>query len=212
LPTNPKFDLKFIYYGVLGILAPNLVYTKDEKDNPNLFNIIRFIKLIFSAAYFHLQATKPDTIGHAFTDSPVGLLAYILEKYSLASFGTNGEILGFKDGMLDNFSKDELLTIVTYYWTTNSFTSSMRFYKNQMITALSSVQPKAQLAYAKVPEQVAVSIHYFKNEILILPYYLLKNKYPNLISYKLETFGGHFAAFENPVSTAKNFIEFINIA
>jgi hypothetical protein len=31
--------------------------------------------------YFHLQATKPDTVGVALTDSPVGLAAYIIEKF-----------------------------------------------------------------------------------------------------------------------------------
>ena len=29
----------------------------------------------------HLQATRPYSVGHALTDSPVGLAAYIIEKF-----------------------------------------------------------------------------------------------------------------------------------
>ena len=60
-------------------------------------------------------------------DSPVGLAAYILEKFSL---WTNLENRFWPDGNLTKaFTLDELLTNVMIYWVTGSIGSSMRFYR-----------------------------------------------------------------------------------
>lgn len=54
-----------------------------------------------------------------------------------------------------------------------------------------------------------VSIQYFKNEVYVYPLRLLKSNYLNLKSFKIESKGGHFAAFENPDLSAENFIDFV---
>ena len=60
-------------------------------------------------------------------DSPVGLAAYILEKFST---WTNQSYKDLPDGGLTkHFTLDELLTNVMIYWTSGTITSSMRFYK-----------------------------------------------------------------------------------
>lgn len=60
-------------------------------------------------------------------DSPLGLAAYIMEKFST---WTNIEYRGFSDGGLArHFTLDELLTNVMIYWTTGSIATSQRFYK-----------------------------------------------------------------------------------
>lgn len=48
----------------------------------------------------HSQATKPDTVGVALNDSPLGLLAYLLEKFST---WTNPEFRHLPDGGLERF-------------------------------------------------------------------------------------------------------------
>ncbi|XP_055745618.1 epoxide hydrolase 1-like, partial [Salvelinus fontinalis] len=63
-------------------------------------------------------------------DSPVGLAAYILEKFSTWTDFNNRE-----DGGLERkFTLDDLLTNIMIYWTTGSIVSSMRFYKESLKT------------------------------------------------------------------------------
>ena len=70
--------------------------------------------------YQEIQSTKPQTLGQALSDSPIGLASWILEKW----YGWSDH-----DGDLDKvFTKDELLTNIMIYWVTNSGTSSARIY------------------------------------------------------------------------------------
>ncbi len=62
--------------------------------------------------------------------SPLGLAAYILEKFSTATdpAGRNAA-----DGLLPgNWNMDDLLTNVMVYWATGSMTSAQRFYKENL--------------------------------------------------------------------------------
>lgn len=64
--------------------------------------------------------------GVALSDSPIGLAAYIIEKFS-----TWTRKSGIKDtdgGLLGKFTMDELLDNVMIYWVTKSITTSMRLY------------------------------------------------------------------------------------
>jgi pimeloyl-ACP methyl ester carboxylesterase len=71
--------------------------------------------------YQELQSTKPQTIGHALSDSPVGLASWIVEKW----YGWADH-----DGDLEKvITKDELLTNVMIYWVTDSGASSARIYQ-----------------------------------------------------------------------------------
>lgn len=86
--------------------------------------------LLAETGYFHLQATKPDTIGAALVDSPVGLAAYILEKFST---WTNRAGREADDGALTSkFTLDELLTNVMLYWSSGNIAASQRFYKENV--------------------------------------------------------------------------------
>jgi pimeloyl-ACP methyl ester carboxylesterase len=70
--------------------------------------------------YKAVQSTKPQTLGYALNDSPVGLAAWICEKWR-AWADSGGDIHS-------RFSADFLLTLVTLYWVTGTITSSMRDY------------------------------------------------------------------------------------
>jgi microsomal epoxide hydrolase len=145
-----------------------------------------------------------DTVGHALTDSPVGLMAYILEKYSVWTFGES--IYDKEDGGLNSFEKDDLLTVVTLYWMSNTITSSIRFYKNSVVPRDSI---RSIMETSHVPIQVPVAVQYFQNELFHMPYKVFKSVLPNLKQYSMLNYGGHFASFENPISLADDFIKFI---
>lgn len=64
-------------------------------------------------------------LGVALNDSPVGLAAYILEKFS---GWTDPENKHLSDGGLSKYNTNELLDNVMIYWLTGSITTSMRLY------------------------------------------------------------------------------------
>ena len=66
----------------------------------------------------------------ALSDSPIGLAAYLLEKFSTWT-KTSGKQLQ-DGGLLEKFTMDELLNNVMIYWTTNSITTSMRMYSETL--------------------------------------------------------------------------------
>ena len=70
--------------------------------------------------YQQIQGTKPQTLGVALNDSPVGLAAWIVEK-----FRTWCDCDGDPEKV---FTKDELLTNITLYWVTQTAASSARIY------------------------------------------------------------------------------------
>lgn len=77
-------------------------------------------------------------------DSPVGLAAYILEKFST---WTNADWRDLPDGGLkiqktagSKFSIDDLLDNIMIYWATNSITSSMRLYAETFNSDYQSMQ------------------------------------------------------------------------
>jgi pimeloyl-ACP methyl ester carboxylesterase len=71
-------------------------------------------------AYARLQMSKPQTLAHSLNDSPVGLAAWIVEKFRAWS-DSNGDVE-------TRFSKDELLTNLMVYWATATAPASVRMY------------------------------------------------------------------------------------
>jgi hypothetical protein len=70
--------------------------------------------------YWREQATRPQTLGYALTDSPIGLATWILEKFQ-AWTDNSGE-------PQDALSNDRMLDNISLYWFTETITSSMRLY------------------------------------------------------------------------------------
>ena len=70
--------------------------------------------------YVMIQSTKPQTLGYGLCDSPVGLAAWIIEKF----YGWSDI-----DGDLEReYTKDELLTNIMIYWVTQTINPSIRSY------------------------------------------------------------------------------------
>lgn len=71
-------------------------------------------------AYAMLQGTKPQTLAYGLNDSPVGLAAWIIDKFRAWS-DCDGDVE-------TRFTKDELLSNITLYWATQTINSSVRHY------------------------------------------------------------------------------------
>ncbi|MCH2324674.1 MAG: epoxide hydrolase [Pseudomonadales bacterium] len=135
-------------------------------------------------AYQNIQGTKPQTLGYALADSPMGTAAWIIEKFHGWTDMPQGA-----DGYLDNyFTKDELLTNVSIYWFTSTITSSTRiYYENRATPAQKSME------FINVPTGAAI----FPAELFIVPRAWAEAAY-DLRHWTVMEEGGHFAALEQP--------------
>lgn len=187
---------------VFGKYFPGLFGLRDvdvQRMFPYLDKVVYHV--VKESGYLHIQATKPDTAGIGLNNSPVGLAAYILEKFST---WTNSLFRNLEDGGLDrNFSLDDLLTNVMIYWVSGSIVSSMRLYKENLGSGLG--QRKHDRVKVKVPTGVAS----FPNELLHAPPVWAEKKYTNIVSFTDMPRGGHFAAFEQPDIVAADIRQFV---
>ncbi|XP_051815436.1 epoxide hydrolase 1-like [Acanthochromis polyacanthus] len=198
----PPRGFKMLLSLMIGPYLPFLVGFSRE-DVRRLFPY--FEKNVYSilreSGYMHIQATKPDTAGCGVNDSPVGLAAYILEKFSSWTDMKNRDLV---DGGLERkFSLDDLLTNVMIYWTTGSIISSMRFYKENLQTDIASrVDGKTGIF---VPTGLAA----FPDELMHTPKSWAQMRYRNIRSYTFMPRGGHFPAFEEPQLLANDIVQFV---
>jgi pimeloyl-ACP methyl ester carboxylesterase len=117
-------------------------------------------------------------------DSPVGLAAWIVEKYRKWC-DCNGDPENV-------FTKDELLTTVMIYWVTETATSAARYYyEGQHIPE----PPYAPIpGFVKVPTGCTV----FPGELGFTPRSWAETRF-NVKRFTTMPKGGHFAALEQPV-------------
>ena len=213
MPTTTELNIMNSIFSFLMPYFPSLFLSQKEIELN--FSTRYSIKsklwnLWLELGYFHLQSTRPDTLGHGLTDSPVGLMAYILEKYSSWTFRRSDQISGVKDGGLKNLKRDNLLTVCTLYWMTNSITSSMRYYSNSVNAMLYYRKINLDFFNLPVSETVPVGVQMNLNDIFVTPKWFIKKRYLGLLEYKIYEMGGHFAAFQNPDITAKDIVDFVN--
>jgi pimeloyl-ACP methyl ester carboxylesterase len=126
--------------------------------------------------YLDLQGHRPDTIGAALTDSPVGQLAWIAEKFQS---WTNPSA----DTPDDAVDRDQLLTNISIYWFTRSGASAARFLYEAQHSDLDWVAPSV------VPAGWAV----FNNDPVLRRVIDPEHQIAHWSEF---TDGGHFAAME----------------
>jgi pimeloyl-ACP methyl ester carboxylesterase len=129
--------------------------------------------------YFQIQSTRPMTLGYGLNDSPVGLAAWIVEKFRAWS-DSDGDVE-------KKFTKDELLTNVMIYWVTESGPSSVRIYYENRVDAGLTGRVEVPFACARFPREM----------FAIVPTKWLEAQY-NLQQLTDMPRGGHFAALEEP--------------
>jgi pimeloyl-ACP methyl ester carboxylesterase len=140
--------------------------------------------------YFLEQATRPQTIGYALTDSPLALAAWMLDHdtdayYKISAAFTGGQPSG-------NLTRDHILDNITLYWLTGTGTSAARSYWEA---------GRAQaLAAGQAPPEVELPVGFttFPGEIFAAPRSWVEKSYPHLTYYHQAAKGGHFAAWEEP--------------
>jgi pimeloyl-ACP methyl ester carboxylesterase len=132
-------------------------------------------------AYAHVQATRPQTVAFGLNDSPAGLAAWIIEKFR--DWSDCGGAVERR------FTKDELLTNVMIYWTTQTIHSSMRLY----------YEGRRRPLHFKEHQLVEVpcSVARFPKEEPFPPREWIERGY-NVQRWTEFSSGGHFAAMEEP--------------
>lgn len=134
--------------------------------------------------YSWLQRSKPQTLGYGLTDSPVGLLAWVLEKFwAWSDHGDDGH--GDAD-LWETFDRDLLLTNVMIYWLTGSITSAARIYSERDRTPGPVERLEVPVGYARYPAEPWAP-----------PRSIVERLY-HVTHYSEPQRGGHFAAMEQP--------------
>ena len=142
------------------------------------------------AGYMQIQSTKPQTLAYGLTDSAVGQLAWIAEKF-LAWTDNDGTIESA-------VSRDRLLTNISLYWFTATGGSSARMYYE-------TLRPGA--AGLGGPLSTPLGMASFPMEIMQAPRRWLEDNY-NIVHWSDMAEGGHFAAMEEPEALAQDIREF----
>jgi epoxide hydrolase len=141
--------------------------------------------------YFEVQATRPQTLAYALTDSPVGQLTWIVEKFKEWSHAA--------EVPEDAVDRDQLLTNVMLYWLTGTAGSSADLYYENTHASFVPPQP------VTVPTGVAV----FAEDYAIRRY---GERGHNIVHWTEFDRGGHFAAMEAPdllVSDVRTFFRLV---
>lgn len=184
-----------LLYITCGSLIPSLIETKELQ--PRLYPLSEhWSRLIEESGYMHIQATKPETVGVGLSDSPAGLAAYILEKFS--TWTNPGNKKAGDGNLLKKFSLNQLLDNLMIYWATNTVTTSMRVY------AESFNEKQNFLIFDRIPTNVPTWGIKFKYELMYQPDTALSFKYKKYLQSTVVEDGGHFAAMEYPELMAKD--------
>ncbi|KAF2481568.1 Alpha/Beta hydrolase protein [Neohortaea acidophila] len=131
------------------------------------------------SGYMSLLSTKPQTIGYALRDSPIGLLAWIFEKlhdWADEYPWTDEEIITW--------------TIIYYFSTAGPQASGNIYYAMQHSTPPALVTAQS---YINVP----LGITRFAKDLVVLPSLWYESLGPIVFENEYER-GGHFGAWERP--------------
>jgi hypothetical protein len=129
--------------------------------------------------YQAIQSTKPQTLGYGLNDSPVGLASWIVEKFhGWTQHGGDHE---------QAVARDDILTNITVYWATQTITSSTRLYYENRHSG------------NKYPQRIETPtcVALFPGELALPPRRWVEKQY-NLVHWREQARGGHFAALEAP--------------
>lgn len=130
-------------------------------------------------AFNMIHATKPQTLDYAINDSPVGMAAWIIEKFrSWSDFGGNIENV---------FSKHDLITNIMFYWLRNSVKS----FSDREEFVSPSFRPDQ-------PVDVPVALAFPPNDLIgaVPPRELAARNLKNILQWHVLERGGHFVAME----------------
>ncbi len=145
--------------------------------------------LMREGAYAMIHGTKPQTIGLALADTPIGFAGWVIEKCrSWSDCGGNVESI---------FSKDALITNVMTYLATGNVQSGIWMYNG---LAADQFMPG--------PIRVPTGFAAFPAEFIPPPPRAAIEKSVNIVRWTEMPKGGHFAAWEQPQAFAREVGDF----
>ncbi len=135
------------------------------------------------SGYFKVQATRPQSVGFALADSPVGLAAWIYALFQDVSDN---------DGDVESvFALDAIIDDIMLYWLPNTGASSARLYWETMQAMRHGGMPAA-------PMTTPAGISMFPGEQVRVSQRWAQRRFANLVHFNELDRGGHFAAMEQP--------------
>ena len=172
---------KAIHINCLTMRNPEGPQTKEEKDWET-----KFVKdQIMQDGYRTQQATKPQTLSYGMMDSPVGIAAWIIEKFYFWSDIKNNNIESV-------YSKETLLTNIMVYIVTKTFNTASWIYYGRREEG-GRFFPK-DFHRIEVPTAVAL----FPAEMSAWPPRSYVDRIFNIKRWTKMPKGGHFASLEQP--------------
>jgi epoxide hydrolase len=156
----------------------------SQPDRDRLARMGRFVAE--QSGYMKVQSTRPQTLSYGLTDSPVGQLAWIIEKFR--------EWTDSADVPEDAVDRDLLLTNATIYWLTATAGSSAQLYYEAADMLPTAAAPPSPPPSLPVPLGVAV----FPHDIILPVRRLAERSFPHIVHWSEFDRGGHFAAMEEP--------------
>lgn len=165
-------------YGFIpfGPVDPDELATMTDVERARVDRLTNY--LADMSGYFYIQASRPQTLSYGLTDSPVGQLAWIVEKFKEWTHPASE----LPEAAVD---RDHVLTNVMLYWLTATAGSSANLYYENMHVASWGEEP------GTTPTGVAV----FAEDVAIRRYSEGGN---NIVHWSDFDRGGHFAAMEAP--------------
>lgn len=136
-------------------------------------------------AYVQIQITKPQTLAYGLNDSPVGMAAWLVEKFD-----------AWSDGGVHALGIDAVLDQLTLYWVTETAASAARFYY-EMAATMGPV-PKVT---------VPIAFGSFPKDMKRIPRSFVERAF-NVQQWTDMPAGGHFTAWEQPELMANDIRQF----
>ncbi|RPH03241.1 MAG: epoxide hydrolase [Alphaproteobacteria bacterium TMED93] len=181
---------KAIHLNIMIMRDKNGPQTEKEKKWQNEFKRDQ----ILEEGYRSIQATKPQTLAFSMNDNPIGVAAWIFEKFHGWSDLKNKSIY-------DIYSKDELLTNIMIYLVTNSFNTATWIYYGRREEG-----GRVMNIEGKVNTPTACAV--FPKEFLSWPPKTYVKRLYNILQWSNMPSGGHFAAMEEPDLLVKDIFNF----
>jgi len=161
----------------LQVLMGLIFFSKAERERLARFKHYRDDMM----GYAQIQGTRPKTLAYGLNDSPVGQLAWVVEKFK----EWVDPAAALPEDAVD---RDRILTNVSLIWFTRSAGSSANlYYENFHDPAATQRKPRNQ-----VPTGVAVSL---TQDVTIRRWAEREN---NIVHWTELDHGGHFASLEVP--------------
>ena len=155
----------------------------SETDQARLGQLARFVADL--SGYMKLQSTRPQTLSYGLTDSPVGQLAWIVEKFR--EWTDSAEVPE------DAVDRDQLLTNVTHLLADRD---------GGILRALllrgRRPAPRRRGAAGPPPLAVPLGVAVFPHDIFLPIRRFADRSFPTIAHWTEFDRGGHFAAMEEP--------------